>query len=70
MTNIIPVRGQTERDIAAIVDKLRAAEPDEVMVVYLKAGDVHTLSTGTFSRMRTLGALEMLKYEILAGSES
>lgn len=59
------VRAPMERDVERVLAECAQADPDEVLIVYIKGSDVGTLSTGTFSKMRTLGALEILKGDLL-----
>ncbi|GAC1664498.1 MAG: hypothetical protein PVS3B2_00200 [Candidatus Dormibacteraceae bacterium] len=61
------VRSPLQRDVERVLADCAQADPDEVLIVYVKGGNVCTLSTGTFSKMRTLGALELLKDDILHG---
>lgn len=68
MTDAIrEIRSPLARDVDRVLQECAQAEPDEVLIVYVKGGCVSTLSTGTFSKMRTLGALEILKHDILGG---
>lgn len=59
------VRAPMERDVERVLAECAQADPDEVLIVYIKGSDVGTLSTGTFWQMRTLGALEILKGDLL-----
>jgi hypothetical protein len=65
VSNIADVRGPMDRDVQRVLDQVAEAKPDEVLIVYIKGGDIHTVSTGTFSRARTVGLLEQLKFDIL-----
>jgi hypothetical protein len=64
-TPLRQVRAPMQRDVEDVLSQCAQADPDEVLIVYVKGGDVGTLSTGTFSKMRTLGALEILKGDLL-----
>lgn len=64
-TPLSRVRAPLEVDVERVLAQCAQADPDEVLIVYIKGGDVSTLSTGTFSKMRTLGALEILKGDLL-----
>lgn len=66
-TPLRQVRAPMQRDVERVLADCAQVDPDEVLIVYIKGNDVGTLSTGTFSRMRTLGALEQLKHDILVG---
>ena len=61
----IAIGRATQDEIEAILEDVRKAEPEEILIVFMKSGDVQTRSNGTFSRMRTVGALEILKNDIL-----
>ena len=62
----VPILKATTKDVKALLLEVWEEKPEELLLVWMKGGEVRTRSTGTFSRMRTLGALEFLKHDILA----
>ena len=64
---VVPILKATSQGVDALLAEASAAKPEELLLVWMKSGEVQTRSTGTFSRMRTLGALELLKHDILKG---
>lgn len=67
MSNIVALNVSTDQEVRELLQSVADEQPKEVMVVFMKNGGVHTRSNGTFSRMRTLGALEILKHDLLHG---
>lgn len=60
------IKANEKARINELLDSIKEIEPEEVMVLYMKDGFYHSKSNGTFSRIRTIGAIEALKYELLS----
>jgi hypothetical protein len=66
MAEVVSLVSKQLDSIDALLDEVRDAKPEEVLIVYITSdGTVRTRSNGTFSRMRTIGALEILKHDLL-----
>lgn len=66
-TPLRQVRSPLQRDVEDVLATCAEFDPDEVLIVCIKSGEAQVFSTGTFSTMRTLGALELMKQRVLYG---
>lgn len=66
MTNVSRLRDKPQEEANGLLDSAKGRGFEEVLIVGVDStGGIVTLSTGTFSRTRTLGLLEQLKFDIL-----
>ena len=69
MTNLVANQSTTDCEIEELLRSVIDERPEEVLIVFMKDGDVCTRSSTMFSRIRTLGALTQLQFDIAKADE-